>query len=400
MWRWTNAQQLARPPLSIPDIGLFCQLRKMMKSGNIVSWVNTPPRREVDVLRRSVDLLTERLPWLSTVRERVRIEGKVIDGVVEMRIPDGTRVAIVIEAKLTLETRDAANVVEQVSALADLVADGGVVAMPMVVARYLSPPARERIREMGVGYADATGNIYLRGDQPPMFVRDVGENRDPWRGPGRPQGTLKGATAARLVRALADFEPPYSLPDVAKMSGASVGATYRMIEFMEREGLVERAPRSPIANVDWRGLIERWGEDIGLSEVERMTLYLEPRGLPELLTKLRAVKRPYVLTGSLAARYYDEIVPPRLAVIYADSVEGLVDDLRLRPSPDGNVLIGTPIDDVVFERHSVMAGLKVAAPSQIALDLLGGPGRGPTEAAMFLDWMGRNQDSWRRKDDG
>ena len=87
-----------------------------MKSGNIVSWVNTPPRREVDVLRRSVDLLTERLPWLSTVRERVRIEGKVIDGVVEMRIPDGTRVAIVIEAKLTLETRDAANVVEQVSA--------------------------------------------------------------------------------------------------------------------------------------------------------------------------------------------------------------------------------------------------------------------------------------------
>lgn len=371
-----------------------------MKSGNSVSWIKAPPRREVDVLRRSVDLLTERLPWLSTVRERVRIEGKMVDGVIDLTAPDGSRVAIVVEATLTLETSDAAAAVERVAGLADLLAEEGVVVIPIVVARYLSPPARERIREMGAGYADATGNLYLRLDHPPLFVRDVGENRDPWRGPGRPRGALKSATAARLVRALADFEPPYSLPDLARLSGASVGATYRMIDFLEREGLVARKPRSPITNVDWRGLIERWGEDIGLSEVERMTLYLEPRGLPELLTKLRAAKRPYVLTGTLAARYYDEIVPPRLAVVYADSVEGLVDDLRLRPSPDGNVLIGTPIDDVVFERHSVMAGLRVAAPSQVALDLLGGPGRGPSEAAMLLDWMGHNPDRWRRSADG
>jgi hypothetical protein len=176
-----------------------------------------------------------------------------------------------------------------------------------------------------------------------------------------------------------------------------VGATYRMVEFLEREGLIARARRSPITDVDWRGIIERWGEDLGTSQTEQMSLYLEPRGMPELLTKLQAAgDLRYILTGTLAARYYDEIVPPRLAVIYADPVEPLIEHLGLRPSPAGNVLVGVPIDPVVFERPKRQASPRTAAPSQVAVDLLGGPGRGPSEAAMLLDWMERNVDVWRQ----
>jgi hypothetical protein len=126
-----------------------------------------------------------------------------------------------------------------------------------------------------------------------------------------------------------------------------------------------------------------------------MTLYLEPRGIPELLTNLRRSRQRYVITGSIGARYFDEDVPPRLAVIYADPVEPLIAELGLRPSPAGNVLVGLPVDDVAFARSQVMGGLQVAAPSQVALDLLGGPGRGPTEAALLLDWMERNPGAWR-----
>ncbi len=357
------------------------------------------PRRAVDVTRRTLDLLIERLPtsWTPKVREDLRIDGSEIDAIVDLVAPDGTRIAIVVEAKMLLEAGAAIGVAQQASSLAALVARGGQVATPLVVARYLSPPTRDRLREAGVGYADATGNILVRLDRPPLFVRDVGADRDPWRGPGRPRGTLKGPTAARLVRALADFKPPHSVPELAELSGASVGATYRMVEFLEREGLIAREPRSPIAKVDWRAILERWGDDLGLTQTEQMTLYLEPRGIPALLKRLQtAGDLRYVLTGTLAARYYDEIVPPRLAVIYADPIEPLVDYLDLRASPAGNVLVGLPIDPVVFERPKQQASLKVAAPSQVAVDLLGGPGRGPSEAAMLLDWMEGHEDAWRR----
>lgn len=310
--------------------------------------------------------------------------------------PDGQRARLIVEAKLRVEAKDVSGLAVQLQELLDSQRKGSN-AVPVVVARYLSSPVRQRLTDAGIGYADATGNLRISIGRPAMFLRDVGAERDPWRGPGRPRGTLKGANAARLVRALADYKPPYMVTRLAELSGTSVGATYRMVEFLEREDLIGRELRAAITRVDWRAIIERWGEDLGVTQTERMTLYLEPRGFPELLTKLQtAGDLRYILTGTLAARYYDEIVPPRLAVIYADPAERLVEYLNLRPSPSGNVLVGVPIDPVVFDRPKQQGWPKVAAPSQVAVDLLGGPGRGPSEAAMLLDWMEKNEDAWRR----
>lgn len=362
------------------------------------SEIEAPPQRPVDVLRTALDRVTTRLPdsWTWEAQENARTNGRTIDAVVDLTSPDGTRAALVVEAKVALPTGAAASAAQKAIDSADVITSEGMPAAPMVVSRYLSPPARAALIDAGVGYADATGNLFLRMDRPAIFLRDVGADRDPWRGPGRPRGSLRGATAVKLVRALADFPPPFSVPELAKRSGASVGATYRMVEFLEREGLLTREPRSPITEVDWRGILERRGVDMGASETERMSLYLEPRGIPELLTKLRSSQGRYVLTGSLAAGYYDEIVPPRLAMLYADPVEPLIGELGLRPSPSGNVLVGAPTDPVVFERSEIMARLRVAAPSQVVLDLLAGPGRGPSEAEMLLDWMERNPDAWRQ----
>lgn len=353
----------------------------------------------VDTLQGSLERLTEYLPssWSTTTRTDVRIGDGSVDAIVDIVAPDGAQATLLVEAKPTVEPRAVADLAARTQILAELLADDGPLPARVVVARYLSRPVRERLEAAGIGYVDATGNLMLRLERPALFLRDVGANRDPGRGPGRPQGTLKGATAARLVRALADFKPPLSVPELARLSGASIGATYRMVDFLEREDLIAREPRSPISRVNWRGLIEHWGDDLGLGQTERMTLYLEPRGIPELLTKLRMARdQRYVLTGTLAARYYDEQVPPRLAMIYADPVGQLIDQLGLRPSPAGNVLVGVPIDDVVFERATSISGLEIAAPSQIAVDLLGGPGRGPSEAEALLNWMEQNQDAWRK----
>lgn len=351
------------------------------------------------MLRRALALLEERLPpgWHFTIEEQARFGDLCVDALVELRAPDGSRVLLLIEAKRQLVTRDVANALEQLELVRKQM-DRDACVVPMLIARYLSTSTRERLEQRGAAYADATGNLRLVLDRPALFLRDVGASRDPWRGPGRPRGSLKGPPAARVVRALVDFSPPFTVPDLIRRSGASTGATYRVIELLERETLIERRPRGPIAIVDWRTLLERWSQDYGFQQSNTITSHLQPRGLPALLQALRSTPNlPYTLTGSLAAERFAPYSPPRLATIYVDRIDQAAEQLGLRPVDSGaNVLLAAGDYDIVFERTQDIDGLRIAAPSQIAVDLLTAPGRGPTEGQALLDWMEVNEPAWRR----
>lgn len=268
----------------------------------------------------------------------------------------------------------------------------------VVGARYLSEPVRDALVRAGVGYADATGNMWVTADRPAVHIRDVGAGRDPWRGAGRPRGSLKGPTAARLIRALVDSTPPFSIPQLVRRSGVSVGAAYRMVDHLEREALIERTPRGPIVRVDWRTLLERWADDYR-DKAPPLGGYLEPRTLGSLLERLPGVDHPsYVVTASSAVGYVTELFAPLTVVtLLTDDPSALARELSLRPIDAGaNVLIGAPIDrDAVFSGARTVGGVSVAACSQIAIDLLVAPGRGPSEAQMLMDWMEANLDAWQ-----
>jgi hypothetical protein len=52
------------------------------------------------------------------------------------------------------------------------------------------------------------------------------------------------------------------------------------------------------------------------------------------------------------------------------------------------VALAVPFDPVVYDsRTAKKEGITVVAPSQIAVDLLGMPGRGPNEAEALIEWM-------------
>lgn len=269
---------------------------------------------------------------------------------------------------------------------------------PLVVARYLAPSTRGSLRERGVSYADATGNLQIAVERPPLFLRDRGADRDPWRGPGRARGTLRGPPAARVVRALVDFTPPARLPEVARRTGASTGATYRVVELLEGEALIERTPRGPVTAVAWRRLLERWSQDYGFQRSNTVVSCLHPRGLPAVGDGLRAADGlRYALTGSLAAQHFAAYAPPRLAMIYVDDPEQAAGQLGLRAVDSGaNTLLAAGDYDVVFERRVEENDLTLAAPSQVAVDLLTGPGRSAAEAEALLDWMEAHEHEWRR----
>lgn len=356
-----------------------------------------PPEREADVLRAALDLLRERLPARWRLDATIDPSGRdpAIDARFRLTTPDGGEVTALVEAKRLLNTRDVSIALEQLQAAAS--DRGEPNALLVLIARYLAPATRERIAEGGGGYVDLTGNVYLTSDRPALLLRDRGADRDPWRGPGRPRGTLKGPPAARVARALIDFAPPYSVPELSERAGASTGATYRVIKFLEEQQLVEREKRGPITEVRWRPLLERWSRDYGFARSNTVATFLEPRGLAKLIARLAdEAEVDYVLTGSLAAERFSAYAPARLAMLYVRDIASAAALLELRQTTTGaNVALAAGDYDVVFERTQMIDGLRLAAASQVAVDLLTGPGRNPSEADALLKWMEHNEPAWR-----
>jgi hypothetical protein len=84
-------------------------------------------------------------------------------------------------------------------------------------------------------------------------------------------------------------------------------------------------------------------------------------------------------------------------MIYVEDPQRFAGMLDLRPVESGaNVLLARNKYDVIFDRTEPQHGIRIAAPSQAAVDLLTGPGRNPAEAEALLDWMERNESTWRR----
>jgi hypothetical protein len=303
---------------------------------------------------------------------------------------------LVVEAKRTVDGRDVDALRERLARDTRTLPN----AQGLVAARYLSPPVRARLAEANLSYVDATGNLSIKVSSPGLFVSDRGADRDLWRGPGRPRGTLKGEPAARIVRTIADFTGTWTVRELVDVARVSTGATYRVVDYLEREGMAVREPDGRIAVQDWVRLLRRWSDDYGFVRNSRITRWIAPRGLSGLMRQIASAKGSprYAISGTLAAEEWAAYAPARLAMMYVADTETAAVLWGLRPADAGaNVILAEPEFDVVFERSITnKEELVVAAPSQVAVDLMTGPGRSPNEAEELLEWMKRNEQSWRK----
>ena len=306
------------------------------------------------------------------------------DARLRLSAPDSRSATLSIEAKSVLDTRDVPRIRDRLDA------EG------LVVARYLSPRTREALIEAGMSYIDATGNVRISVAEPAVFVLMRGASCDPWRGPDRPTSSLRGRPAARVVRALVDLRPPWKVRELSQAAGASLGSTARTLDFLGREALVERNDAGALVDVNWPALLERWAEDYDLVGRRRAVRLLAPRGLDAVEDSLRASDGHYAISGSMAAARWAPYAEARLALVYAPDVEELQATLGLRAVPTRpNVVLIEPDDDYVFERTVELEGLRFAAPSQVAVDLLAGPGRNPEEGRALIRWMTEHEREWR-----
>ena len=349
-----------------------------------------------EVERRVIALVRESLPstWQVTETVEPKSGDRVPDLVMEIEAPDGRRSRLVIEVKQVVERRDVSRICDQVRSMTARPTD-----VPVVGARYLSPSAREASTEEGVSYVDATGNMRIMSDAPSLFISWRGEDRDPWR-KGRPRGTLKGEPAARVARALLDSRRDWRVRELIAASGASSGATYRVLEYLQREDLVVR--NGDLYSVtDWERLLREWSADAAFQDTSRVVAFIEPRGVDYFLAKLTGESRFRVaVTGSAAAKEWASYAPAKAAIVYVASIEAASEQWGLRANataPNVVLLEPTTVGDVPFRNAGTStAGYPIAAPAQVASDLLNGPGREPAEGEYLIEWMKANEDRWRR----
>ncbi|WP_432885074.1 helix-turn-helix domain-containing protein [Kribbella sp. CA-245084] len=357
------------------------------------------PLTEADVLARGKEILSERLPEGWEVRAVTSSRDRGTDGIVDLRSPDGALRRLVFEVKRTVESRDVQAIHDQITRYASDVT-GSPEVTGVVAARYLSPPVRQKLIEAGLSFVDATGNVRITSPAPGLFVSDRGADRDPWRGPGRPRGSLKGAPAAQVVRALLDYDRRWPIRALVETSGASTGAAYRVVQFLEEEGLVERHA-SQVVVPEWQPLLRRWSRDYELVASNRTTTWLAPRGLDRFLSRVAESDAEYAVTGTLAAAEWSPYAPARSAMIYTPDVARASATWDLRPvETSANVVLAEPLSTAVFARTRVRTdgGYQIAAPAQVAVDLLTGPGRNPSEGEELIEWMARNERTWRQQD--
>lgn len=353
------------------------------------------PPTERQLLGTLMDALRVRLPetWALTLETEVGPDEKATaDGWLKIQAPDRVQGLIAVEVKRKLYVTSAD--IKLISARAGEQTPLG--AGLLLLAPYLSPRARTLLNEARLNYADSTGNLLLRLDRPALYIEGIGAQENPWY-THQPLRSLKGPTAGRAVRALCDFHPPFGIRELATKTQTPAPIVSRVARLLEQEALLERSERGAVLAVSVMSVIKRWARDYSMIRSNRMELCLEPRGLDALVEKLGTAGDTYVVTGSLAAAQLAPYAPPRLAAVYVPDIERAKAELRLRAVERGaNVLLLEPFDRVVFERTQLRAGITYAAPTQVAADLLTGPGRSPEEGYELLRWMEGHRDDWQR----
>ena len=300
--------------------------------------------------------------------------------------PDQSMGQLRLAARASIEPRD-------VAALAD---DARASAAPTaIVSRYLSAATRSRLRERGLGFLDLTGNVRLVLSSPALWIETQGADKDPNR-QERAARSLRGAQAGRLVRALVDTAKPLGVRELAAATSIDPGYVSRVLSFLDAEALVTRGARGRLDTVDWPALLRRWATDAPLASRGRVTTWLDPRGLSALTKRLSTTEAAYAITASVAASRLAPVAPPRLATLWTRDAEATAAALGLRPADAGaNVMLVEAPDDFPFVGATEIDGLRYAAPSQVVVDLLGSPGRGPAEAEALITWMREHEEVWR-----
>lgn len=359
--------------------------------------VNTPIS-ETSLYSDAISWLDSTLPGGWKVEPPLQVPGgDPSDLTIRLTAPNGVGTPIIVEEKASLSPRVAAALLSPIAKRMRSIS--GQVPV-LVIAPWISERARTLLEEQQINYIDLTGNALLRLDNPSLFIRTAGADRNP--SPRQQaKAQLRGPKAGRLVRFLLDVRPPYTASELSEATGLTPGYVSRLLNVLYDEALIERASRGAVESVDIASLVRRWADYYDVFESNQAAGFIAPQGAEEVLEQVKGWEQPpqspLVVSGSFAAAAMSApVAPPALLIAYSERPRTLAEQLGLLPTdaaPD--VILLKPFDPVVTSRSMWAGAFDYAAPAQVAVDCLTGNGRMPAEGEALLEWMVGHEPAWR-----
>jgi hypothetical protein len=248
---------------------------------------------------------------------------------------------------------------------------------PVMVAPFVSSRGRDLCRLLGLGFIDAAGNAHL--NVPGLLVERIGRKN-----PRRERRELRALFSKKASwvsrRLFAEPSREWTMAELSRESGVSIGHVKKVVDRLEAEALVEKEWGS-IRLSDPASLLDMWREAY---EPKGWVGYHSPlREQGDLLERLRALREDgWALTLGAGATLVAPFVRSSDVHIYVVvDMDALKEALDLTPVEfGGNVHLSKPDDEGVMVGSREVEGVTVVSDLQLYLDLYGWPARGQEQA--------------------
>ena len=296
----------------------------------------------------------------------------------------GNDIDLVIETLRTAYPRD---VREKIWQIRQYVSDGPLSksgAIPMLVANSISKGARVQLKEANIGYYDASGSLFLPA--PSMYVLvdrpPLAKNRK------TSDAIFKGQRAQVLHYLFNDPDDWVSVKAIATRTGISTATVSETLTELERREWMKSEGNGPskLRKLSARrDLLDAWSHFVSTQktpEVERF--YVPGTQIEEIMERIDSASKladlSYAISGEAAVQVYSPYLShiSRVSCRMATGSKRhlALEVLKARPVSEGwNLAILPMIRKTETIRFEERAGLRIAPPLQVYLDLLQGGGR-------------------------
>jgi len=326
---------------------------------------------------------------ISDLQSQPKMVNRVPDFVVRADI-DGREIELIIEVKERphlVDLRLAAEAIKQYASPNQI---------PMVAAHFMGPNRRALLREMGIGYIDMAGNIYLR--TPGVFIERESK-RNPF-GYGR-EGLNPYSDKASIILRVLMNEPSrkWKIREIAKVGDINPGWASRVVDNLVERGLIEFSRQDGIALLRGEDMLKEWADIYDWHRNKFYHYYCHALDFREVLEKIRRldVNQDRIIALGFQAGAY--LVSPYSTF---NEVHLLVDgssfdlirpdierQLGLEPRREGaNLILVRP-----YYKYSALFGARkvenwwVVSDVQLYLDLNKYPLRGEEQAEHILEGL-------------